>query len=101
MAISPNRLVVQPTTERGEAEISCVSITNTIPPNSYVTLDSNGIKTLANQDPQYEGQVKVYVDGSLVQMYVVVDVSGVLSWKLVNITTKVIDSTTGLPFSSL
>lgn len=101
MAISPNRLVVRPTTERGDAKISCVEIVNDIPPNAYIAKDENGFLVNVSQDPQYEGQVKVYVDGSFVQMYVVVDVGGTLTWKIVKMVTGFIDPTTGLPFSSL
>jgi hypothetical protein len=101
MTISPNRLVVRPTTERGDTKVSCVEIVNEIPPNSYIVKDENGTLAQVFQDPQYEGQVKVYVDGSLVQMYVVVDVGGTLTWKIAKIVTEFIDPTTGQPFSSL
>ena len=101
MAILPNRLVVGPTQERGEAEISCVSITNTVPPDSYVSLDDNGIKILVAQDPEYEGQLKVYADGSLVQMYVVVNINSTLTWKQVKISTGLLNTSNAQPFSSL
>ena len=100
MAISLNRLVVRPTTERGDAKVSCVEITNTIPPTSALRI-VNGLPATVSQLPEYEGQLKVYVDGSLVQMYVVVDIGGTLTWKTAKMVTEFIDPTTGLPFSSL
>ena len=100
MAISPNRLVVRPTTERGDAKVSCVAITNTVPPTDALKI-VNGLPAIVSQSPEYEGQLKVYVDGSLVQMYVVVDVGGTLTWKIAKMVTEFIDPTTGLPFSSL
>ena len=100
MAISPNRLVVRPTTERGDTKISCVDITNTVPPATAITT-VDGVVTAIDQSPEYEGQLKVYVDGSLIQMYVVIDVGGTLTWKIVKMVTSFIDPTTGQPFSSL
>ena len=100
MAISPNRLVVRPTTERGDAKVSCVAITNTVPPSGALKV-VNGLPVIVSQLPEYEGQLKVYVDGSLVQMYVVVDIGGTLTWKIAKIVTRYIDPTTGQPFSGL
>ena len=100
MAIINPRLVVEPTTQRYKAEVSCVTITNAIPPSDRVYLD-NGVRVLVSQAPRFEGEAIVYRDGSLVQMYVVVDISGTLTWKQVKMVTEYRDSATGKTFRSL
>lgn len=99
MAINSSRLVVSPTTERSENKTPCVYVSNTIPPAGRIVV-VDGLSTFINQNAEYEGQLLCYTDGSIVQLYVVVDIGGVLTWKLAHFITEYIDSTTGKPMQS-
>jgi len=99
MAINKGRIAAGPTATRAATKISCVALTNTVPPNSYTKLNpETGIPEVANQDPQREGQMLVYNAQNDTALYVVVDISGTLTWKRCAAITGYIDSTTGKPF---
>jgi len=99
MAINSGRIVAGPTATRAATKISCVALTNTIPPSSYVRIDpETDFPEIINQDPQREGQMLVYNAQNDTALYVVVDISGTLTWKRCAAITGYIDSTTGKPF---
>ena len=99
MAINSGRIAAGPTTTRTAAKINCVSITNTIPPDSYIRVSpETGLLEAIDQAPQREGQMLCYNTQNDTALYVVVDVGGTLTWKRCAAITGYIDSTTGKPF---
>lgn len=100
MAINSPRLVVEPTTQRYRSKETCVHLTSTIPPEDRI-VNENSRRTVVSQAPRFEGELLVYRDGTLVQLYVVVDISGVLTWKIAKLLTQVKDGLTGDTFRSL
>lgn len=99
MAISSSRIVAGATQTRADAKETYARITNTIPPASRITVNPDtGLLVSIDQAPEREGQVLVYNAQNETTMYVVVDISGTLTWKRCVALTGYIDSTTGKPF---
>lgn len=83
MPIDPN-LIVAPQLDKQKAKYIPVRLTNTIPPGSVVSA-ING-ETLLDQTPRFVGELCLYQSTSMRQareghLYVVVDISGTLTWK--------------------
>lgn len=109
MAINGPILDVGPTSTRVDAATTCVTITETVPPADVVSLqytttsageDKVAVVTIS-QAPQREGQVLAYKDGLFIELYIVVDISGVLTWKRASLTTGRNSSLTGSSWSSV
>lgn len=102
MAIEPNRLVVQPVTERTDDYNTCVAITGTVPPEPRISVGEEGTVEIVTQYPEREGQMLAYsgANGDH-RLYVVVRVGSDLLWKRVSMTTSYKDTTTGKDWSSL
>jgi hypothetical protein len=99
MAINSGRIAAGPTNTRTTAKINCVNIASTAPPGERKYVDpSTGNVVTDQQLPQREGQVLVYSTQNDTALYVVVDISGTLTWKRCAAITGYIDSTTGKPF---
>jgi hypothetical protein len=92
MAINSGRLVVEPTTVRSNVLSQPVQASKYAPGGTYINV-VNGAVTLVNTQARYEGQVYFQrLDGDdnfyNYTMYVVVDIGGVLTWVLADLTTK-------------
>ena len=101
MAINKPVISAGPTSQRRGTRICCVPITN-VDPTSGATrryLDNGLIKT-DTQTPQREGQMLVLDDGATITMYVVVDISGTLTWKRVGGVMGAYNTKTGKPWRS-
>lgn len=101
MAINKPVISAGPTATRVGLRISCVPITNTDPTSGAIRryLENGIIKTDA-QTPQREGQMLAYSDGAAITIYVVVDISGTLTWKMVGGVMGAYNTKTGKPWRS-
>ena len=99
MAINSGRIAAGHTETRASTKINCVHITNTVPPQGYVgkNPDTNLLE-FVEQPAEREGQLLVYNVQNETTLYVVVNISGTLTWKKATAITGYIDTTTGKPF---
>lgn len=92
MAINSGRLVVEPTTVRSNVLSQPVQASKYDPGGNYVNV-VNGAIIIINTEARYEGQVyfqRLDAGSNIYNyiMYVVVDINGVLTWVLADLTTK-------------
>ena len=97
MAVNNPIIAAGPATTRANARTVVGTITSTIPPGFRVTV-VDGVIALVLQDPEREGQMLFYRDGSSLSVtgYVVVTIDSALVWKKVENWGIVIDPRTGL-----
>ena len=102
MAINSGRLSVQPTIKQEDLKTTVVDIYPVVPGNPYVGTDENGALISVSTLPQLEGQIAMHkIDSEVVEMYVVVDMSGTLTWKRTNLAFGLLNTTTGRPWDTL
>ena len=96
MTISKPVIAAGRTYTREQAETVVVGITSTAPPGLRKQI-VNGVVAETSQDPQREGQMLVYKDGTTrnITMYVVVKINNILEWKTVLTTASVYNKNTG------
>ena len=97
MALNPPVVAGTPVTTRASAKTVAGLLTNVEPPNPRILI-VDGLTTAVDQNPQREGQMIFYRDGSelSVTMYVAVQLNSILYWKKVQNWGIVIDPRTGL-----
>lgn len=103
MAINKPIIDAGPTYTRSRVKTVVGRITSAVPPAARIYVGENGVITSQAQDPEREGQILFYRDGSslAVQMYVVVDISGRLTWKYVLPTAQMQNAANGKPWDPL
>lgn len=102
MTIEPNRLVVRTAKHDGivgavASAPACLRIVPTSPPNAYIAPSGQ-----IQQPPGYEGELRAVESGTngVCSLYVVVEISGTLTWKMVKPSSGTIDSGTGKPYDA-
>lgn len=103
MAINKPIIDAGPTYTRQQVKTVVGQITSAIPPTDRIYIDSNGDIIAEEQQPEVEGQMLFYKDGtsSVVQMYVVVLVDGDLTWKTVLPTSQIQNAANGQSWDPL
>ncbi len=103
MTIEPNRLVVRTVKHDGIAGAvapapTCLRIVPVSPPNAYGAPSGGQLQ----QPPGYEGELRAVDSGTdgVCRLYVVVEISGALTWKLVKPSSGTTDSRTGRPYDA-
>lgn len=97
MALNLTIIAGSPTTTKADTKTVAIAISFAVPPNPEVK-NVNGLATLVEHQPEREGQMLVYRNGSesSATMYIVVEIDSVLTWKEVQNWGLVIDPRTGL-----
>ena len=100
MAINKPIIDAGPTDTRKDEKISCVYITSAVPPADRTHI-VGGVVTTTPQPPAREGQMLAYKTTAGVDLYVVANVGGTLTWKPVRLGTGYQSMATGQPWSSI
>ena len=103
MAINKPIIDAGQTYTRSRVKTVVGKITSAIPPATRFYVDEDGRVAFQSQDPEREGQILFYRDGSslAVQMYVVVSIGGTLTWKYVLPTAQMQNAANGKPWDPL
>ena len=103
MAINKPIIDAGPTHTRQQVKTVVGQITSAAPPADRVYIDSNGDIVAEDQQPQVEGQMLFYKDGTstVVQMYVVVLIGEELTWKTVLPTAQMQNAANAQPWDPL
>lgn len=108
MAIENPRLAIGPTYKRDDLSTTVIDVHPIVPAPgaTYERLEvpndlTSNVLTI-DTSPQILGQIAAHkVDGKAVQMYVVVDISGTLTWKRVEPIIGHLNTTTGREWDTL
>ena len=98
MAINTPVLSSGPTISRSRSKTIVGAISTVVPPDPvFRVVDGNA--ALVKQEPVREGQMLFVIasEGRTARMYIVVQVEGVLEWRIVSFSGRIRDPRTGQP----